>query len=237
MSRRLLVLLAGDPVPSAEQRFGSFADMFRYAAADSYDGAWLTLDLRQEPELPRASELAGVLVSGSAAYLAEALPWMNRAVGYLSELRALDVPTLGICFGHQLLGLATGGQVARNPSGREIGTVDLAVTNDNPLMGRTETVKVNASHLDSVVQLGDETTRTGHTRLEQNAIVHFGARSWGVQFHPEFNREIVSCYLRERSDTLEQEGLDPQALLSAAEDCPEAMRVIPNFLHRVVLGV
>lgn len=236
MSRRLLILLTGDPVPSARERHGTFADMFQRAARGSFDGPWQTLDARLEPSLPEPSELAGVLVSGSAAYLSEALPWMTNTARYLSLLRAADVPTLGICFGHQLLGLATGGQVERNPSGREIGTVQLAVTEDNPLLPRSASVNVNASHLDSVVALGGGTARNGHTALERNAVVHFGARSWGVQFHPEFNRDVVSCYVRERSEVLAREGLDPNALLGAADDCPEGAAVIPNFLRRVVLG-
>lgn len=236
MTRRLLVLLTGDPVPSAEARFGSFADMFRQSAGDCFAGEWTTLDLRLNPELPAPRDVSGVLVSGSAAHVAEALPWMQRAVGYLADLRAAEVPTLGICFGHQLLGLATGGQVARNPEGREIGTVPLVVTEENPLLRRSASMRVNASHLDSVVALGDGTKKHGHTDLERNAVVHFGARSWGVQFHPEFDREIVGCYVRERRDALVADGLDPDAVLAGLDDCADGRAVIPNFLQRVVLG-
>jgi hypothetical protein len=57
-----------------------------------------------------------------------------------------------------------------------------------------------------------------------------------VQFHPEFNREIVACYVRERRDTLLREGLDPEATLAALQDCPKGRDVIPNFVRRVVLG-
>ena len=41
-------------------------------------------------------------------------------------------PTLGICFGHQLLAQALGGNVVQNPRGREIGTVDLEVVESEP---------------------------------------------------------------------------------------------------------
>jgi GMP synthase (glutamine-hydrolysing) len=229
MSRRLLVLLAGDPVPSAEARFGSFAHMFQRALGDSFGLGWSTLDLRVQPALPPATEIAGVLVSGSAAYVDEALPWMTRAVAYLSELRVADVPTLGICFGHQLLGLATGGQVARNPRGREIGTVELAVTADNPLMARTASVRVNASHLDSVVALGQGTARNGHTALERNAVVHFGARSWGVQFHPEFSTTHMHGYINARADILKQEGLDPAAIRHGVRPAPKSRALLSRF--------
>jgi GMP synthase (glutamine-hydrolysing) len=161
---------------------------------------------------------------------------MHRAVDYLDRLHEHDVPTLGICFGHQLLGLMAGGRVDRNPGGRELGPVRMRVLGPSPLLDVEGEVVVNASHVDSVQDLPGHTSTLGRTRLEANALVQFGARSWGVQFHPEFDREITSCYVRERRAAILAEGLDPESLLLGAEDSPEARRVIPNFLRRVVLA-
>jgi GMP synthase (glutamine-hydrolysing) len=223
-------------VPSARERFGSFADTFERSAAGSFDGEWLALDLREEPTLPEPEQISGVIVSGSASHVAEDLPWMRRATAYLSHLRAAEVPTLGICFGHQLLALATGGRVVRNPAGRELGSMRMEMLSANPLFDAEGEVLVQCSHLDSVRDLPAAVTTLGRTPLEPNALVHFGARSWGVQFHPEFDREITSCYVNERREVLRAEGLDPEAMLAALEESPEARRVIPNFLGRLVMA-
>ena len=48
------------------------------------------------------------------------------------------IPTLGICYGHQLLAHALGGEVGDNPNGREFGTVTVELTAeaaDDPLLG------------------------------------------------------------------------------------------------------
>lgn len=211
--------------------------MVQRAAEGAFAGEWTVLDLREHPELPVVQELAGVIVSGSPARVAEGLPWMRRASDYLATLRSANVPTLGICFGHQLLGDAVGARVVSNPLGRELGTVSCSVTTPNPLLDELGEVRVNASHLDSVQGLPEDgTTPHARTELEPNALVHFGARSWGVQFHPEFDREIVRCYIEERRPQLLAEGCDPERLLAESADTPVARSIIPNFLSRVVLG-
>jgi GMP synthase (glutamine-hydrolysing) len=222
-------------VPSAAARFGPFSEMVKRAAGDAFDGEWLTLDMREQPELPATQELAGVIVSGSPARVSEGLPWMRRASDYLATLLGANVPTLGICFGHQLLGDAVGGRVLDNPRGREIGTVDCSVAKASPLFDELGPIRVNASHLDSVQGLPPGTTTHAESELEPHALVHFGARSWGVQFHPEFDGAIVRCYIEERRAALIAEGRDPELLLANAEDTPASRRVIPNFIRRVVL--
>lgn len=208
--------------------------MIRRAAGDAWDGAWESVDLREEPVLPAAGEWRGVIVSGSAARLSEDTPWMRQGLAYLAELTRAQVPVLGICFGHQMLGAALGGHVETNPRGREIGTVGLTLEVENPLLNASSEHHVNATHLDSVLRLPTQATRYATTELEPNALVHFGARAWGVQFHPEMDREIIRCYIHERRDVLAQEGLDPAALSDMAHDAETGAEVIPNFVERVV---
>jgi len=62
-------------------------------------------------------------------------------------------------------------------------------------------------------------------------VLRFGERVWGVQFHPEFDAEIVRCYLRERRAPILAEGLDPDALAAAARDTPDAAAVLGRFLE------
>jgi GMP synthase (glutamine-hydrolysing) len=191
--------------------------------------------------------LSGVIVSGSPAYLSERAPWMLRGLAYLRELALQQTPTLGICFGHQMLAEALGGRVGRNPRGREIGTVGLRLHRESPLFGDIPAVAVedaagkespltaNASHLDSVLELPTGAQVVASSELEPHAALQFGPRAWGVQFHPEFDEQITRCYLTERREAIQAEGLDTDQLLSRASDAPVGRGALRRFIQNVVL--
>src|SRR5205814_9055751 len=132
-----------------------------------------------------------------------------RAEEYLRALVRSRVPTFGICFGHQLLGQALGGEVVKNPRGREIGTVDIEIVADDPLLGAAvRPYRANAPHVDTVHRLPAGARILAKTRLEPHAAVRFSDAAWGVQFHPEMDRSVVRKYLDVRRALRSAEGLD-----------------------------
>ncbi|HSU40277.1 MAG TPA: GMP synthase, partial [Polyangiaceae bacterium] len=74
----------------------------------------------------------------------------------------------------------------------------------------------------------------GKSRLEPNAVVRFAPRAWGVQFHPEFDGDVMRGYIAARRPALAAEGIDPEAL--PAEDAPEAAEVLRAFARLVERG-
>jgi GMP synthase (glutamine-hydrolysing) len=180
--------------------------------------------------LPDLTEAFAVIVTGSALSVTEALPWKEQVSVCLRELVRAEVPLLGICFGHQLLGHALGGRVIANPNGREMGTVDLERVEDDAVCGARGSVRVNTTHVDSVVALPPGARVLGRTRLEPHAAVRFGPSAWGVQYHPELDAEVMRCYFEARRSVLSAEGLDVDAAGRAVSDAPEGARVIERFL-------
>jgi GMP synthase (glutamine-hydrolysing) len=231
-----MIVVTGDPVDGAESRFGTFPDMIQRTLGDAWSGRYAIVDLRTSGELPDPTEVAGAIVTGSPARLSERTDWMLRGLSYLRALDAALTPTLGICFGHQMLGEALGGRVGANPNGREIGTVAITSHRDNPLLEPDQPFTANASHLDSVVELPPGAQVFAETRLERHATVRFSESSWGVQFHPEMDGAIVAEYLVDRRETIESEGIDVDALLAELGDAHSGRRVLPNFVRRLVLG-
>jgi GMP synthase (glutamine-hydrolysing) len=222
------IVVTGRPVPSAQRARGGFAEMVRRAASDAWRGEWLDFDATSEQPLPEARAL---VITGSPASVTERAGWMLRREAELARAVAAGMPILGICFGHQLLAQALGGRVEKNPRGREIGTVRFEPTTNDPLLASTQ--RVNMSHVDAVVELPPGARVLGTTSLDPFAALRFGEQAWGVQFHPEFDAEIVRCYVRERRQLIQAEGLEPAALEAGATDTPEGAAVLQRFLSRL----
>jgi GMP synthase (glutamine-hydrolysing) len=223
----LTLLVTGDPVPNVERSRGSFAALIRAALGEGIPAQVRVLDARRG-ELPSRNETHALVITGSPESVASRAPWILEAEARVAELVRAGVPTLGICFGHQLMGQALGGLVELNPRGREIGTVAVELLEQDPLLAPAAAPFVaNMSHRDSVTRLPGGARVLGRTALEPHAIVRFAPRAWGVQFHPEFDAEVMRGYIEARQSQLAAEGIDPNGLEAA--DAPDARSVLANF--------
>ena len=231
MSLPLGILVTGEPVPNVRHVRGPFERMIRETLADAWDGEVALLDA-ERGDRPRAGELAALVVTGSPASVTSRDAWILDTEAALLAFVRSGAPTFGICFGHQLLTQALGGSVVRNPRGREIGTVDLELLESDPLFGNApRRLRVNMSHLDSAERLPEGARVLGRTALDPHGAVRFDERTWGVQFHPEFDGEIVQGYIDARRDVIANEGIDLGALV--AEDVPESAELLRRFARFV----
>jgi GMP synthase (glutamine-hydrolysing) len=227
----IVVLVTGDPVPEARARRGGFVELIRQAAPTFGTRPWTAHDVREQGALPELRSAAAVIITGSALSVTEALPWKESVSAALRELVSVEVPVLGICFGHQLLGHALGGRVDLNPHGREMGSVPLSIVEDDEVVGKCGSIVANSTHLDAVVDLPPGARVLAYTRQDPHAALRFGPRAWGVQFHPELDAEVMRYYFAARRATLLAEGFDVEAGERSLRDAPDAARVIDRFLR------
>ena len=104
------------------RRYGRFPHWIRVAAGLEASEA-VVVNVEQGDALPRREGFAGVIVTGSAAMVTDKAEWSERSADWLRDAAHDGMSLLGICYGHQLLAHALGGEVADNPAGRESGTV------------------------------------------------------------------------------------------------------------------
>jgi GMP synthase (glutamine-hydrolysing) len=159
--------------------------------------------------------------------------WSERTAGWLVEVVQRGAPVLGICYGHQLLAHALGGRVGRSPRGREIGTVPLRLlpgAERDALLGALDGQSVvHVTHVESVLELPPGARRLAESDCDPNQAFAIAERAWGVQFHPEFDADVIRGYLDERAGELRSEGLDPEALARDVTEAPAGPLLLRRF--------
>ena len=174
-------------------------------------------------------------MTGSSASVTERAPWMLRAEAHIRAIAAAGVPFFGICFGHQMLAQALGGEVAKNPRGREVGSVLLDRLEIDPIMqGLPPRFSVNTTHVDTVVRLPPGARRLASTTLEANAAFAIGDTIRAVQFHPELDASAMRAYVVARSEGILDDGLDPEKISAGVVESPENGAVLRNFVLHLV---
>jgi GMP synthase (glutamine-hydrolysing) len=177
-------------------------------------------------------------MTGSSSSVTERAPWMLRAEALIRDIADAGTPFFGICFGHQMAGQALGGVVAKNPRGREIGTVEVRLRPHAPrdpmFAGLGERFHANHTHVDSVVELPKGARVLAETDLEPNAAFAIGEAIKCVQFHPEIDGDAMRGYIEARAHLIEAEGRDAKAILERATDAPGGAATLVNFVRHVV---
>jgi len=231
-----LILETGQPVASM-RRHGGFPHWIRTAAGLRRDQA-VTLNVEAGAALPAragiADAYAGVLVTGSGAMVTERRDWSERSAQWLGEIAQAGVPVFGICYGHQLLAHALGGEVGDNPHGREMGTVSvdlLAPAADDALFaGLPARIAAQATHLQTVLRAPDGAAVLANSAQDACHAFRWGEHAWGVQFHPEFSAVHMRGYVRARADALAREGRCPLDTARGVRAAPLARRVLRRFV-------
>ncbi len=178
---------------------------------------------RGEPVPDSVAGYHGLLVLGGemSAYDDERCPWLSATRRLITHAVAAGTPLLGVCLGHQLNAVALGGAVGRNPAGTAAGLTAVRLTE----AGRTDPLVSSVRSGDQAVQWNEDVV----TRLPAEATVlaeapdgsvqaaRFGARAWGVQFHPEVSPEIFDGWTvgGPKADVPRPDGVDIHA--AAAE--------------------
>lgn len=136
-------------------------------------------------DAPSLDAVDGVVLSGSTAgvYEAETYSWMTEQSALVDDLVERRVPTLGVCFGHQLVNDALGGTVdADEPIAR---LVEASFTANRLFEGVSPVVP--AVHGDRVLEPAPDVSIVASTAYyDAFATRHDDAPVWTTQFHPEF---------------------------------------------------
>lgn len=171
-----------------------------------------------EVKLPDGVALAdydGAAITGSALNVYSREAAVERQVDLVKAVFAAGVPCFGSCWGLQVGVTAAGGEVIRNPRGREFGFGRRIMLNaqgrDHPMFqGKPEVFEAVTVHVDTVDSLPAGAVPLAHNDMGlQAAEIRFanGGSFWGVQYHPEYSVAEVGAMARRYGDVLIRDGL------------------------------
>ena len=182
----------------------------------------------------------GVAMTGSALNLYDGGPAIARQIELARAVFASGTPFFGSCWGLQVATAAAGGEVLRNPRGREVGFArniwPTEAGRAHPMLaGRSAAYDAPCVHLDIV------TPAPGAIVLAANAMCPVqaaeiswgGGLFWGVQYHPEYSLLEIAAILERRASALAREGFfaDEQdahahvGALRALEEAPQRREI------------
>ncbi|KAF9806978.1 hypothetical protein IEO21_08421 [Rhodonia placenta] len=220
---RIALFLCDTPIPDVIASDGDYTAIFNTLLRKSLpsdtniDYVLDPYDVRNKLEYPEnIDDYQAVILTGSAASAYDNLEWINRLVLYVRQV-ALEKPSIrliGICFGHQIIARALGGECVPNDGKWEAGVTEIALTDVGRRLFGASTLNIQQMHRDHVPDVPPSFDLLGSTPIAPNqGMVQFypsadsdsakaeDVHIFTVQGHPEFTQRISDKIVNARAST------------------------------------
>ena len=184
-------------------------------------------------ELPSdPAEQDAWLVSGSTVSTYDDDPWIASLLDLLRNLDAARAPTVGVCFGHQALAQALGGNVRRSEGGWGVGLQPAVLTGaEGWISPSCLQFAIVYCHRDEVTALPDGARLIASAKHCHIAAFARGDHILGIQGHPEFPTSFAADLYTEMAPTLGSENTAiAQNTLNDGTDRVDTARWILRFI-------
>lgn len=218
---RVTIIETGRAPGRLSEVFPRYPDMF----ADLLSGAdaglsFAVVQLVDGQDLPDPAQCEAVLITGSPAGVYDHTPWMDPLRDFVRRAFAAKTPMVGVCFGHQVIADALGGDVRKSEKGWGVGRHTYEILEHRSWMTDAGgSLSLAVSHQDQVITPppGAVTVaRSVHT--DHAMLVYEDAPVMSLQGHPEFGNEFVAAlYAARRGKSLTDAQADA-AIASLAQD-------------------
>ncbi|HTJ56787.1 MAG TPA: gamma-glutamyl-gamma-aminobutyrate hydrolase family protein [Devosiaceae bacterium] len=233
---KLTIIQSGEVPEPLRPEFGAYAPMFqkmfaRVGAHFDYE----VVPISDGAPFPDPASLEAILLPGSPAGVYDDFGWIAPLRAFIRGAYAAKTPMVGICFGHQIMADALGGDVRKSEKGWGLGRHNYAVRSARAFGPEVATaLSVACSHQDQVISapaeaeviLGSEFTPNAGLSYRNGAALSF-------QPHPEFEDPYAMALAELRRGKAPDHVVDAAvASLDARSDSPVLAQHIAAFLTR-----
>jgi GMP synthase-like glutamine amidotransferase len=186
---KLTIIQAGEVPPPLRAGFGLYAPMFmRMFDEAGFGFSYDTVPIHDGAGFPDPTALEAILITGSAAGVYDDLAWLEPLRAFIRGAYAANTPMLGICFGHQIMADALGGDVRKSDKGWGLGRHTYEVKSQPGFLATDlPALSIACSHQDQVIVPPAEAEVFLGSAFTPNAgLVYRNGRALSLQPHPEF---------------------------------------------------
>ena len=232
---KITIIEVGKVPDPLQQRFDPYASMFRdMFASTGHSFSYDAIRVLDGETLPDPANLEGIAITGSSAGVYEDHAWLDPLRAFIREAYAARTPMLGICFGHQIMADALGGDVRKSEKGWGLGRHQYRVTGRPDFMASApDMLSVVCSHQDQVVAPPKEADVILASDFTPNAgLFYRSGQALSFQPHPEFDDSYGTALVELRSGRA-NEAVIAEALDSFAS--PSNSAQVREYIARFML--
>lgn len=203
MSTTIGILELGRPPEELAKRYPSYAEMLASWVAPIGEKVTIypIIDGAVFPE-PKQADLW--IISGSKCGVYEPHMWIPELEKFIRSAKDLgSVRMLGICFGHQIIAQALGGQVIKSDKGWGVGLHHyelsrVTLNNNKKITLLPEPFSIHAYHQDQVIEAPEGAEIIAHSDFCSIAALRYPGFALSFQGHPEFDRDYEADLIKLR---------------------------------------
>jgi len=162
-----------------------------------------------EGEYPkRIDECDAYLVTGSKSSAYDDDDWIAQLKVYVQSVFQKNKKILGICFGHQLIAMALGGDTRLASHGWGVGVHQYQTTKAGRKLFLPQRLSLLVSHRDQVVVLPKDAQLLAYSEFCPNAAYKITDQVLCFQGHPEFTAQYADALMQARKDIIPPETFE-----------------------------